>query len=295
MTLVKYETLLNVARTKSMSKTAQEMHQTVPGVSYTITKLEEEWGIPLFVRNRGKLSLTEDGAQLLPYVEEVLKAQGHLMHQIDNLKGAEQGKVRLGGLKSVTKQWISGIIKKVHEKYPNMEIDVVLNLYEDIQSDLQNGVIDVALSGEPTSKQFDFHYIMDDPYVVLLPEKHPLAKSTALSLKDIKNEALIMPDWKIDKEMIRYVDESHISEQICYRITDAGTIISMVESGIGISILPRFMAMAEIADVCMVPLSDWPAKKFGIMTMESSRLTSTVKNFIKCVEEWISEEIMDKI
>ena len=74
-----------------------------------------------------------------------------------------------------------------------MEIDVVLNLYEDIQSDLQNGVIDVVLSGEPTSKQFDFHYIMDDPYVVLLPEKHPLAKSTALSLKDIKNEALIMP------------------------------------------------------------------------------------------------------
>ena len=41
-----------------------------------------------------------------------------------------------------------------------MEIDVVLNLYEDIQSDLQNGVIDVALSGEPTSKQFDFHYII---------------------------------------------------------------------------------------------------------------------------------------
>lgn len=292
MTLVKYETLLNVARTKSMSKTAQQMHQTVPGVSYTITKLEEEWGIPLFVRNRGKLSLTEDGAQILPYVEEVLNAQGCLLHKIESLKGAEHGKVRVGGIRSITKQWIPRIIKYVKKKYPNMEIEVVFESYQDIQKDLQNNVIDLAFSGEVALKQFDFHFIMDDPYMVLLPKNHPLAKKTLITINDIQYEKIIASDWKADNDMTRFIDEFHLNHQVVYRIEDAGTIISMVENGIGLSVLPKFICMAETADVCMVPFADLPAKKFGIMTMESSMLTSTVKNFIKCVEEWINEEIL---
>lgn len=59
MSLTKYETFLEVVKTGSMSKAAYNLHQTVPGISYTITKLEEEWGISLFNRNRNKLVITE--------------------------------------------------------------------------------------------------------------------------------------------------------------------------------------------------------------------------------------------
>lgn len=294
MGFVKYETLISVARTHNMSKTAQELHQTVPGVSYIINKLEEEWGIPLFVRNRGKLSLTEDCMHILPFVEDVLSMQNRLIHEIDGLKGAECGKVRLGGLKSVTKQWIPGIIKKVHEKYPNIEIEVVLNLYEEIQANLQNGIIDIALAGEPDSKQFNFHYLIDDPYAVLMPPDHPLADRNVLSTADIKGEELIMPDWKIDKDILKLISDNHLDEQISYRITDAGTIVSMVENGIGLSILPKFMCIAESANVHLAMLEDWPAKRFGIMTMDSSMLTTPVKKIIRCIEDWIKEEILEK-
>lgn len=79
MSLTKYETFLEVVKTGSMSKAAYNLHQTVPGISYTITKLEEEWGISLFNRNRNKLVITEEGALLAGYVSDVLEAQKHWM------------------------------------------------------------------------------------------------------------------------------------------------------------------------------------------------------------------------
>lgn len=129
MSLSKYETFLEVAKTQNMSKAAANTHQTVPGVSYAIARLEEELGLPLFVRSRGRISLTEAGEGLLPYMAEILNAQQRLEEAAASMKGMEWGTVRVGGLRSVTKRWLPGILKDMNRQYPNIHIEIILNLY----------------------------------------------------------------------------------------------------------------------------------------------------------------------
>lgn len=201
MSLTKYETFLEVAKTQNMSKAAANTHQTVPGVSYTISKLEEEFGFPLFVRSRGRISLTEAGEELRPYMMEVLQAQQRLEQAVASIKGMEWGTVRVGGLRSVTKRWLPGIIKDMNRKYPNIQIEIILNPYEEIENDLSQGIIDVALAGEPLSKMLEFHYMVDDPYVVVMAKSHPFSAKVSVSLEELREERFILPNWSSDKEI----------------------------------------------------------------------------------------------
>ena len=285
--LSKYETFMEVAKTKSMSRSAVNTHQTVPGVSYTIAKLEEEWGIPLFVRNRGKISLSEAGEALLPYISDVLEAQQRLENEVLSFKGIEKGTVKVGGLRRVTKQWLPSMIQYMEAEYPNIQIEIVLNLYEEVQTDLQNGVIDIAFAGEPTTKLLDFYHVIDDPYMVVMPKSDPLRGRMELTLEEIRHEKLIMPDWVHDKGLQTLMEKSRIDNQTAYRIKDTGTILSMVEQGIGVSILPYFIISGERADVAAVRLLDWPAKRFGIVTASEARLSPSAKKFMNCAKEWL--------
>ncbi len=285
--LSKYETFMEAAKTKSMSKAAANTHQTVPGVSYTIAKLEEEWGIPLFARNRGKISLSEAGEALMPFIEDVLKAQERLEQEVLSFKGIEKGTVRVGGLRCVTKQWLPSMLRDMADEYPNIQMELVLNPYEEIQNDLLNGVIDIAFAGEPATKLLDFYYVIDDPFVVVLPENSPLGDREELCLDDLKDQKLIMPNWSTDKEFLSLIEKSRINGQIIHRIKDTGTIVSMVESGIGISVLPYFIADGEKADVKTVKLKDWPVRRFGIVTSSFQRLSPSAKKFLRCARDWL--------
>ncbi len=287
--LSKYETFMEVAKTNNMSRAAQNTHQTVPGVSYTIAKLEEEWEMPLFVRNRGKIALSEAGEALMPYISDVLEAQRRLEEEVQAYKSADKGTVRVGGLRRVTKRWLPGIVKEMEEKYPNIQIEIVLNPYEEVPDDLMEGVLDLAFAGEPKTKMLDFYHIIDDPYVVVFAKDHPMSSKTQLCIEDLRKEKLIMPNWSADQELQELMQKSNLDSQIKYRIKDTGTIVSMVESDMGISILPYFIVAGERAEVVPVRLSDWPAKRFGIVTAERERLSPSARKFMACAMEWLKE------
>ncbi len=286
MVLTKYETFLEVVKTGSMSKAAYNLHQTVPGISYGITKLEEEWGIPLFIRNKNKLVLTEEGEELASYVSEVLGAQERLEQAVLSIKGIEKGTVRVGGLRLANQQWLPGIMTMMKEKYPNINIKIVLNLYEEVKKDLMEGTLDVAFGAEPTSKMLGFDYLLDDPYVAVLKKGHPLAALSQVTLDQLTKETLILPDWNYDKNLNALIDKSRIRDQVDYFIKDAGTIVAMASHGIGVGILPRLILTDNTKDVDFVPLKEWPVRKVGLVTSALKKPSPAAKKFIQCTREW---------
>ena len=290
MSLSKYETFLEVAKTQNMSKAAANTHQTVPGVSYAIARLEEELGLPLFVRSRGRISLTEAGEGLLPYMAEILNAQQRLEEAAASMKGMEWGTVRVGGLRSVTKRWLPGILKDMNRQYPNIHIEIILNLYEEIENNLTEGVIDVAFAGEPSSKMLEFHHMVDDPYVVVMAKSHPLAERQSISLEELKEEKFILPNWSSDREIMGLIGEYGLSKQTIHMIKDVGTIVSMVENHLGLTVLPRFMIANETAEISAVPLSDWPPGRFGIVTAATGKCSPSTRKFVECTKNWIKNK-----
>lgn len=290
MQLSKYETFMEVVRTESMSKAAYNLHQTVPGVSYAISKLEEEWGITLFNRNRNKVSLTSEGEELMAYVTEVLKAQEKLDQAVLAIKGVEKGTVRVGGLRAATKLWLPPIMQYMHEVCPNIEIKIVLNLYEEIKKDLLEGVLDVAFASEPTSKMLGFTPLGQDPYVVVMPKGHPLAGCERISLAELEGERLILPDWNFDKTLNHYIERSKIKDKVSYFIKDSGTMISLAKSGMGVAVIPRLLLEDNKSEVDWVPLEDWPARKIGLVVSNIAKPSPATKKFIRHAKEWFESQ-----
>ncbi len=289
MSFSKYKTFLEVVKEKSMSKAALNTNQTVPGVSYSISKLEDEWGLALFTRNRGNILLTDAGKEVLPHIIAILNEQHALERKIQSLNNTCKGTVRVGGLRCVLKQWLPAIIKEMNALYPDILIEIVLNPYEDIQNDITTGKIDVAFGGEPMMKMLDFHHIFDDPFVVVVDKANPLCRKKFITLDELSKSEykIIMPCWSADKELMNMIKKNHIDEYTSYAIKDSGTIISMVESGMGISIMPYFVATGERADIGIIKLEDWSAKRFGIITAIESRTSLTNRMFIDVANNWL--------
>lgn len=290
MVLTKYETFLEVVKTGSMSKAAYNLHQTVPGISYAITKLEEEWEIPLFIRNRNKLILTEEGEELAGYVGEILEAQERLNQAVLSIKGIEKGTVRVGGLRLANQQWLPGIMTLMKEKYPNIEIRIVLNLYEEVKKDLMEGTLDVAFAAQPTSKMLGYVHLFEDPYVVIMKKGHLLSGSQTLTIEQLSGESLILPDWNYDKKLNALIDQSRIRDKVAYFIKDAGTIVSMASHGIGVGILPKLLLIDSMNSVDIVPLSNWPVRKVGLVTSALKNPSPATKKFIQCAKLWFGNQ-----
>ena len=283
----RYEVFIEVARTKSLSKTAINMHQTVPGISYSIGKLEEEVGLPLFIRQKNSIELSEYGKNLYPFIKDVLAAQRRLDDEIAYYGSTKQGTVKIGGLQCVGRQWFPQFLKQFEIDHPTIKVKILFGEYTDLTDNLIKGKLDFAIAGEQESKQLDFKYLTDDPFYVIVQNGSALGEKTSLSLSDIKYEKIIAPVWSGDSELMSLYDSSFSSGSIIYRIKDTGTILSMVESGMGISIIPRYVISGERIDVKAVEFTDWKPKKIGILTANAARMSPAVRTTIKCLTDWI--------
>jgi len=109
---------LAVVEQRSFVKAAQSMFLSPPAVSQAIAKLEHEYGLNLFVRDRNGAHLTSDGEKLLPSIRAVIDAEEHLSQQISQIKGLETGSVCIGTFNSVCVNWIPGIVKSFKKSTP---------------------------------------------------------------------------------------------------------------------------------------------------------------------------------
>ena len=97
----KYEAFLHIAETGSFKQAAHDLGYTQAGISYLISSMERELGIPLFVRDYGGAHLTSEGAELLPWIRNICNDERQLAGRIAELKHLESGMVRVAAFTSV--------------------------------------------------------------------------------------------------------------------------------------------------------------------------------------------------
>lgn len=288
---MKYDTFLEVVRTMNMSRAAEHTHQAVSGVSYAIAKVEEELGLPLLVRGRGGMHLTEEGVALLPYIRAMVASRDALLSQAAALGGKLCGTVKVGGLFTAVTRFIPGILRKMNERYPDIEVKLVLNPYEQLAEDLSRGNIDLALAGEMHgSKLLRFIPLMRDAYKVILPDDHNFYGRERLSLEELRGEKLILPEWGLyDKSFQRLVAGSGLESQVYCKLREERAIVSMARNGFGVGILTELM-IPEGENFLSATLTDWQPREFGIVTRSDGDTSPAIQCFVECVRLWAQEQ-----
>ncbi|RQW73850.1 LysR family transcriptional regulator [Lysinibacillus composti] len=288
MSLAKYEIFSTVVELGSLTKAGDTLGLTQSAVSHAISSLESEWGFSILNRGRSGIQLTSNGERILKYIREILMWNEEMNQEIANINGLEVGTVRIGTISSVSIHWLPEIMKKFNEHYPSIEIKLMEGDYDDIEQWISMGLVDFGFLSLPTSHPFEVLSLKKDRMLCILSDEHPLAEQSEIRFDMIKDEPLIKSKKGSDNDLKRILKENKITPNIKFELTDDQAIISMVENGMGISILPEMVIHRVPNNVRKLKLEGDHYRTLGIAAPSLKSLAPATNKFIDYLKAWLS-------
>lgn len=280
----KYMALIKTVEYGSFTKAAEILNYSQSGISRMINDLEKEWNVSLLERGRAGVRLTSDGLKLLPFAQSVCNEYQKLQVEIDNLNGLQSGIIRIGIFSSVATHWIPNIIKAFQKDYPNIDYELLLGDYTEIESWIAEGRVDCGFLRLPTHPEFETIFLEQDKLLVVLPEEHPMADYEVFPVKELCNYPFMLLEKGAKAEVSEIFEQSNISPKIHFTTWDDYAIMSMVESGLGISILPQLILQRIPYKIILKEL-DIPAYRDIALALRDKKTASlAVKRFLEYLQ-----------
>ena len=284
MNIQKYMSFVKAVEYGSFTKAAQKLNYSQSGISRMISDLEKEWKVVLLERGKGGINLTSDGLRLLPYAKSLVDEYEKLQMQVDELNGLQSGLIRIGTFSSVATHWLPKIIKRFQKDYPNIDYELLLGDYSEIERWISDGTVDFGFVRSPAKAGFETEFLAEDPLVAVLPENHPLAKEEIFPASAFEDEPFILLERGEDSDVADILEKQGIKADIRFTTWDDYAIMSMVENGLGISILPQLILRRAPYKIVTKPL-DVPAyRKIGIALKDKKTASVAVKRFLEYLD-----------
>lgn len=284
-----YKIFVTVAETNNISYTAEVLGYTQSGVSHSMKRLEKELGLQLFIRDRYGVHLTPIGRDFLQKVRALMSENEKLEQFIYNIKGLEVGSLNIGALSSISVNWLPDIINNFNIEHPN----ITINLKEGGISDLYNWVseskVDFAFSSldiKDNNRNLEFLPISSDKYVAILPNEYNTENMNSFPISKFTGENFIIPDLSYDNSIFEILKKENSKPIFRFSSQNDYSIISMVENGLGLSILPELAIKREKDRLKYLPLEPSYNRKLGIYMKKFKDLSPAAKTFIYFVASY---------
>ena len=240
--VMKYMAFIKTVECGSFTMAAKLLGYSQSGISRMINDLESEWGVTLLIRSRSGIQLTADGTSLLPFARNVCEDYRKLRMQIDDLTGLHKGLIRIGTFSSVATHWLPKIIKSFCRDYPNIEYELLLGDYSEIEQWILQGRVDCGfLARTGTGGELDMSVLESDELMAVLPEDHRYANTDKFPVEELCKEPFILLEKGKNSEVGDFLSRYGLSPDIRFTTWDDYAIMSMVENGLGIAVLPKLI------------------------------------------------------
>jgi LysR family hydrogen peroxide-inducible transcriptional activator len=243
-----------VADEGSFSRAAAKVRVAQPSLSQQIRKLEAEVGQPLFDRLPRSVVLTEAGRCLIDYARQILASIGDARRCVDELKGKIAGDVAVGAIPTIAPYVLPELVVTFQKHYPDVTLHIVEDVTAGIVRRIEAGELDVALASTcQKSPTLRVEHLGNEPLLALVPEGHPLAKKTRVTLDDLKSQRfLLLHEMHCLSNQVNHLLESRrLRPEMALAGSQLGTIANMVAAAIGVSIVPQMMAKHQAIPRCV--------------------------------------------
>ncbi|MBN7275686.1 LysR family transcriptional regulator [Ligilactobacillus pobuzihii] len=289
MTEFAYQAFSEVARQKTFVAAAKTLNVTPSAISHSIAGFENELDFPLFIRNRTGVTLTPDGAKILPIVQEILNTETKLHEEADRIKGLNSGKIRLGAFSSVCINWLPDIIRTFRQEHPQIDISIEQGNFNSVTEQVRLGRIDIGFSALPIAENLNVVPLHEDQIYCIAPSDFVPHNGQTITKEDVKNERFILQQIDYDRETKRALDAYNVSvNSIQYSIDDA-SIIAMVESGLGLGILPELALQNLSGNVKVYPFSKSFKRTIAVVSQSEEKQTPSTHAFLQLVQRWVND------
>lgn len=279
--LQKYFAWMKTVEYGSFTKAAEILHYSQSGISRMIADLEQEWELSLLERGKTGVRLTSDGTELLPYIRELCRAAEGLEEKVDELNGLQSGLIRIGTFSSVATHWLPNIIREFQKDYPNIDYELLLGDYTEIEEWVRMGRVDCGFLRLPAHRDFSEIFLEEDPLLAILPEKHPFCHMEKIPLQALCEEPFLLLEKGGKSEVSTIFEQHGLHPKIKFTTWDDYAVMSMVESGLGISILPQLI-LKRVPYRIVAKKLDVPAtRRIGLILRDPKTASFAVKQFLR--------------
>ena len=244
--------------------------------------LEREVGFPLLLRDRYGVRLTAAGERLLPAIRELVEANRRLEGQIAAQGSLKRESVRVAAYSSICMHWLPTIVQQFRWAWPDVSVDIRMGSVAEIFRWLQEGKVDLSFASRQDQGRYDWVPLWDDPLLAILPPDWPLGGAERFPVSAFSGREFLMPSLGFDLDILEVFETQNVRPDIrSNTAVEDAAILSMVEHGLGVSVLSQLVLQGRRDNVLALPLDPPACRRIGIAVPSLEEAPGHVRRFIE--------------
>ena len=296
MNTMKIRYFVEVARCGSFSEAARRLYTAQPNLSKQIAQMEQELGFALFARSRRSVKLTEAGQFLFDRLQNLPDQLDEIFEQARSLARKGEAALSIGVLEGQdVNRVLSDRLKRLAAIYPQLQINLERNSYQNLRSGLRSGhydlIITLSFDVEDEADFQTFSLYQKSP-AIAMHKSHPLAGKQSLTLSDLRNEKFVVISSQESPGGYQRLMDSCSAEGFVPNIVreprSLESLLLCVEMGIGIALLDQNTRLAMSPDIITIPQNAPPMAVVAVIIRGEQR--PVILNAVKLLTESAQSE-----
>ena len=287
----KVQALLAAVDLGSLTSAASELGYTQSGLTHMMNSLETELGLTLLLRGKSGVRLSPAGQELLPELRSLADAAEALDQAAEQLRQRSCSTLRLGAYSSIARHWVPQIMAEYRKVCPDTQVSLIMDGLVELYSAVRDDQLDCIMTSydESLAQGFGWIPLWEDELVAVLPESFPL-EGDVMPVERFDESQFLMPSQGADTYILPIFAASprKIGPHIITTNLDDESIVSMVEHGLGVSLLSRLVVKGMSYQVKIVPISPKYFRSLGIIVSEKRMHDKNIRRLISCSQSIIT-------
>ena len=279
------ELVCAVADERSLTRAADRLHVTQSALSHRLKEAERMMRRPLFTRSRSGMEPTAAGRRLLETARRLTAELGAAEKEIRSSGPAQEGPIRIATECYTCYHWLPGALATFRRRFPNVEVEIVVEATHAPVPALLAGRIDLAIVSNPVrNRKVAVEPLFRDELVVAMAPSHPLARKARLAARDFAGETVIT--YNIEKDQLtffrRVLKPAGVEPARWIRMELTEAILELVKAGHGVSVLAGWAAEGAVRSGAVVvrPLTAPIARQWSAATLRRKSPPGYLAEFV---------------
>ncbi len=287
MNISKYKALLTAVDMGSLSAAAQSLGYTQSGLTHMMNGIEDEFGFSILQRGYYGIKLTPAGERIIPKIRQLVACEEALAAEVDLVKSYGDDVIRIGAFSSMAGTWLPAIMEKFSSEFPDITVNIQTGTVAELYGGLDEGRYDICFGTKNLKYDFKWVPLQNDRFNAILPKDYPI-DSKEFDISRFNGTKFLMPGLGFDDDIGAVFNEWNVKPFVTPTYVDDPAIISMVEHGLGVSMLSDLIIQGRSESVCVLPIVPEVSRTLTIatkadkvMTLPLKRLVAITKDFAK--------------
>lgn len=285
----KCKALLLAIETGSLTAAAEQLGYTTSGISRIMAALETELGFPMLMRSRSGVRPTGECERVLPTIRELVRLAETLNQLSAQICGLETGSITVGTAYSVYYRWLSELIADFTRIHPGISVRIIEGTSSELCKMMEEGRVDFCIISYREGR-FQWIPLQDDELVVWVPGGHPMVERGTFPQESFRTEPFIELYPGLETDNSKFFERAGIKPNTRYSTFDVYAAFSMVEAGLGVTLMNSLLAGNWIGDVVTLPLESHQSVDVGMAVPGEDLISPAAKCFVE-----FAKDCMDRL